>query len=114
MVTRRAERLNAQGAVMMRTAFMTLARLLRGSPMPMKTTLVIWPDWLVLLSCQICSTICPVVRLSSRPSRPDAQKVQPTGQPTWLETQAVCRDPPPVFSEGIMTHSVVGETGLSG
>ena len=48
-----------------------------------------------------CSTICPTARLPSRPSSPEAQKIHPTGHPTWLDTQAVFR----VFV-GIMTVSV--------
>ena len=62
--------------------------------MPMKTTLVTrrspsarrtrakWRTW---------STISSAVRSRRSPSRPEAQKLHPTAQPTCVETQTVAR-----------------------
>lgn len=147
MVTLRAEMPRAQREQMVRTAGTTLPRLERGSPMPMKTTLVMrgksgkstlrveddgvgfvgsvglldasvhapaamlddsgsWPARragvpIALRRSQTCSMMRPAERLLSRPPRPEAQNLQPTGQPIWLEMQAVRRS-----SVGIITHSV--------
>ena len=89
------------GALMVRIALITAEALASGSPMPMKTTLEMRPVPGCCAKRQTCSTMCPAVRLPSTPSSPDAQNLQPTGQPIWLETQAVRRS-----SVGIMTHSV--------
>ncbi len=64
-----------------------------GSPIPIRTTLVTrspsarrmrakWSTW---------ATISPAVRSRRNPAWPVAQKAQPIGQPTWVETQTVRR-----------------------
>ena len=93
-VTRRALRPRPQSAVRAVSAGKTFLRLAMGSPMPMNTMLLSPPTPGSQLSCQACCTIWPVVRLPSRPPRPEAQNLQPTGQPTWLEMQAVRRGRP--------------------
>ena len=89
------------GALSVRMAFITALAFASGSPMPMNTTLEMRPTPGCCARRQTCSTMRPVVRLPSTPSRPDAQNLQPTGQPIWLETHAVRRS-----SLGIITHSV--------
>ncbi|MGA1267182.1 MAG: hypothetical protein ACO32J_08395 [Phycisphaerales bacterium] len=79
----------------------TASKLASGSPMPMKTTWLIRSTPSSLPSRQTCSTILPRERLPSSPPMPLAQNRHPTGQPTWLDTQAVRR-----ASAGIITHSV--------
>ena len=89
------------GAFSVRMASITAPAFASGSPIPMKTTFVMRPTPSMRPSRQTCSTIRPAVRLPSTPSSPEAQNRQPTGQPIWLETQAVRRS-----SLGIITHSV--------
>ena len=36
-----------------------------------------------------CWTISEGVKFRKKPCLPDSQKIQPTGQPTWVLTQAV-------------------------
>ena len=88
-------------ALIVRIACVTLAKFASGSPMPMNTTFDTRPTPSSRPSRQICSTMRPAVRLPSRPPMPDAQNLQPTGQPIWLDTHAVLRS-----SVGIITVSV--------
>ena len=102
----RAEMPRPQSACIARIAGRTWPRFASGSPMPMKTTFEMRPTPGRPESRQTCSTMRPVVRFPSRPPRPEAQKAHPTGQPTWLETQAVRRS-----GLGISTHSVCRDGG---
>ncbi len=67
----------------------TWARLWSGSPMPMKTRLILSPTGgpKFLISTSTWPTISPAVRLRTIPIAPVAQKVQPSAHPTWLEMQ---------------------------
>ena len=75
--------------------------------MPMKTRLL--TRFPAMDSAErICPMISPVVRLRLRPSRPEAQNLQPKAQPTWEETQRVMRSACSPFSAaaaGMMTDS---------
>ena len=67
-----------------------LSRLAIGSPMPITTILLSRSSsGKSRCKCNICSTISPVVKLRTRPSRPLAQKAQPMAQPTWVLMQMV-------------------------
>ena len=60
----------------------------------MKTTLVTCrppPSRRTRAKCRTWSTISSAVRSRRSPSLPEAQKAQPTAQPTWVETQTVAR-----------------------
>ena len=62
--------------------------------MPMKTTLVTCrppSSRRTRAKCRTWSTISSAVRSRRSPSLPEAQKAQPTAQPTWVETQTVAR-----------------------
>ncbi len=62
----------------------TLSRLCAGSPMPMNATFFTARR---LRASATWATISALPSWRSRPSRPVMQKVQPTAQPTWVETQ---------------------------
>jgi hypothetical protein len=61
----------------------TLSRLWAGSPMPMNTTFF---TGALLRASATWATISALPSWRSRPSRPVMQKVQPTAQPTWVDT----------------------------
>ena len=101
-VTRRGASANAFG---MRSgaaiASSTAGRLSSGSPMPMKTTLVIRRSGGERLA-HAADLVDDLggERLRVKPSAPVAQNEQASGQPTWVETQSVVRS-----SSGISTDS---------
>ena len=64
-----------------------------GSPIPMKTTLRRPPPAPRARAAASASitwpAISPAVRLRAKGTVPERQKVQASGQPTWVETQTV-------------------------
>ena len=90
MVMWRAPMFMPQWPVMMSRAFSRFLMLASGSPMPMKTMLLIFlPD--SSSTAMSWPTISSEVRFLASPASPDAQNLQPYAQPTWDETQAVRR-----------------------
>ncbi len=66
----------------------TLSRLWAGSPMPMNTTFFTGRR---ARASTTWATISALPSWRSKPSRPVMQKVQPTAQPTWVDTQTPSR-----------------------
>ena len=97
-VTWRLEKLGPSSESRTSRAALTLSKLWSGSPIPMKTRLVSGrggePSSSSIrrrLARATWSTISPEVRFRASPIVPVMQKVQPTAQPTWVETQRVFR-----------------------
>ena len=81
------------GALRIVSAVSTAGQLSRGSPMPMKTTLVGAAAGSRRTISRTWPAISKAERLRRNPMRPVAQKVQPSAQPAWEEMQRVRRDP---------------------
>ena len=93
IVTRRLEIPNARSSMNTSAASIAASKLSSGSPMPMKTMLVI-PGASApgsRAARHACPTISARVRLPSKPCLPVAQKLQSRAQPTWDEMHSVLR-----------------------
>ena len=97
-VTWRWEKLGPSSSSSSSSAALSWSKLWSGSPIPMNTRLVSGrgagpspSSTSRRLARWTWSTISPAVRCRASPMVPVMQKVQPSAQPTWVETQSVLR-----------------------
>ncbi len=104
-VSRRLDNPNARSSCIRSVALTTFLKLYNGSPIPIRTTLVIArrparPPPSSKCASQTCAIISAAVRLRLKPCRAVAQNEQSRIQPTWDETHSVPRS-----ASGIKTVS---------
>ena len=113
-VTRRGAIAKALGWTSRRTAGSTAGRLSSGSPIPMKTTLLMRrPGSSSSRMRQTWSTISAVVRLRPKPRAPVAQKLHASGQPCWVEMHSVVRPSSGISTDSMRTPSRASSTALT-